>query len=247
MISDACKRCKTSGWCEYDFEMDRVYPAEEEKCLITGGAKMQTLDMNQFMADVHKNAVEHGWWDKVRSDGTLRSLLHCELSEAMEAHRSKEPLWWHKCPNHAGACESQAVHEDDSLHCEACQIADRKPEGAAVELMDFVIRVLDWLGQMGDERNRYFPEQEKLMNWAVEDYEREEKINAVKMELPDLIDTLHDEITFCKKMRNLKYLMRACGLAMAWVLEKGLDPTDIMLKKHEYNKTRSYKHGGKEC
>lgn len=58
---------------------------------------MKTMNMNAFTQDVHRNAVAHGWWDEERSPGTIRSLFHAELSEALEAYRNHETLVWHKC------------------------------------------------------------------------------------------------------------------------------------------------------
>ena len=37
---------------------------------------------------VHKNAVEHGWWDKERLVPELLCLIHSEVSEALEAYRN---------------------------------------------------------------------------------------------------------------------------------------------------------------
>ena len=38
-------------------------------------------------------------------------------------------------------------------------------------------------------------------------------------------------------------LMEALSLGFSWVKKQGLDPLELLLKKHEYNKTRPYKHG----
>lgn len=40
--------------------------------------------------EVHKNAIEHGWWEEERSDGELIALIHSELSEALEYLRKGE-------------------------------------------------------------------------------------------------------------------------------------------------------------
>lgn len=66
---------------------------------------MKPMNLNQFMQDVHQNAIAHGWWDEPRSDGTVRSLFHCELSEAVEEYRANHPMLWHACPYHPCACE----------------------------------------------------------------------------------------------------------------------------------------------
>ncbi len=44
--------------------------------------------MRFLQYEVHKLAVEKGFWPKNRSFAECISLIHAELSEALEAHRS---------------------------------------------------------------------------------------------------------------------------------------------------------------
>lgn len=207
---------------------------------------MQHLDLNQFMQDVHQNAVSHGWWDAPRTTGTIRSLIHCELSEAMESYRNHEPLCWHKCPFHPGACENQQP-QDEHLHCESCTPANRKPEGAAVELMDAAIRIFDYLAQRGDSIPESMNTAQKLANCALDEYQDDQDRDVLTLSTPDLVDVVHDEISLSSLLHDVSYLVTAAGLMMAWVNSHGVDPVQILLEKHEYNKTRTYKHGGKAC
>lgn len=78
--------------------------------------KKMTID--EIAALVHQNAVDHGWWEKPRSFGEICSLIHSEVSEAFEEHRNNTPVVYY-------------VHG--------------KPEGQIIELIDVVIRVLDYL------------------------------------------------------------------------------------------------------
>lgn len=80
------------------------------------------MTLNELRDAIHNNAVEHGWWENDRKFAEIVALCHSELSEALEADRAGQPLIWFD-----GA----------------------KPEGAAVEMADCVIRIFDWFGKMG--------------------------------------------------------------------------------------------------
>lgn len=109
------------------------------------------MTINEFAAEVHKNAVEHGWWEGERTFPEIVALIHSEVSEALEEYR-----------NGHGTTE---IYFSDS----------GKPEGIPTELADVIIRVLDY-----------------------------------------------------------------CAYA-------GIDIENVLEVKHEYNKSRPYRHGGKKC
>ena len=70
---------------------------------------------------IHQNAVEHGWWDEPREDGTVLALVHAEVSECLEALREGNP------PDKQCPWLSQAE----------------------VELADVVIRIMDFCERKG--------------------------------------------------------------------------------------------------
>lgn len=78
--------------------------------------------MNEFrnmQTDVHRTAVDKGWWEGERNFGELLALVHSEVSEALEAYRSGMP-------------PERAYFEVDGKLC-----------GVPSELADVVIRVMD--------------------------------------------------------------------------------------------------------
>ena len=208
---------------------------------------MKNLDLNQFMQDVHQNAIAHGWWEKERSAGAIRSLIHAELSEALEEYRAGRPMVWKQCtdddePNIPCAKENCVEYCNGACDVDAM---GSKPEGIAVELMDFAIRIFDYIAKLGMVLPASMNTAQKLADWAIDDFQDDQGRNVLELDLPDLTGLLHDEVSLSSIMHNETYLTTAAGLAMAWVDHHGIDPVKILLEKHEYNKTRSYKHGGK--
>jgi len=50
----------------------------------------QTKTITEWCKEVHTVAVDHGWWDDARPIPELLCLIHSEVSEALEAHRSDD-------------------------------------------------------------------------------------------------------------------------------------------------------------
>ena len=144
---------------------------------------------------VYKTAVDHGWHDDHRPFAEYLCLFHCELSEAVEELRKG------------------AGHE--YYHSE-----NGKPEGYYVELVDCIIRILDYFG---DEE--VDPEQEEVGGF-----------------LPDsrlgAIAAIHATISLD--------MLNTALFELAYLLEReGQDVEKLILEKDKYNQSRPYKHGKK--
>lgn len=109
------------------------------------------MNINELAKEIHQVAIAHGWWDEPRSFGEVIALCHSELSEALEEYRNGKPML--NCAEDEGNWCNGGV-EDGNMSCEECYRAraksgkvPHKPEGVAVEMIDCIIRILDWCGK----------------------------------------------------------------------------------------------------
>lgn len=83
-------------------------------------APLPVFTLDDWQKYIHAYALEKGWWKRDREPLEVLALIHSEVSEACEDFRDGE----------------DAFRYDD----------DGKPIGWAVELVDAMIRTLDFLG-----------------------------------------------------------------------------------------------------
>lgn len=242
MISQVCKKCKASGWCEYDPITDTIYPNNEGACPERMEKTMAEFDLAAFAKEVHENAVAHGWWEEKRSAEEVRALIHSEWSEALEEARAGRAMVWHECKNTLTPCTKEACGGWRDGQCLLMERND-KPEGIAVELMDGVIRILDWFGQMGGFSDTL----KKIVSFGFECHESDIWHNRPleAMSVGELVDVLHYHTANAARSKAGMPLLAAMGMAIAWVNAQGVDAIELLERKHRYNKTRPYKHGKK--
>lgn len=102
------------------------------------------MSLNELAKQINKTAREHGFWEADRNFGEMLALIHSEVSEALEEHRSGNPNVWYL---HDKSCrlveENPAINMFKSTWNEPTCSCIPKPEGTAVELADALIRILD--------------------------------------------------------------------------------------------------------
>lgn len=195
----------------------------------------------ELAKEVHLNAVSHGWWDEERQNPEIIALIHSEWSEALEEARAGRPLAYKV---DAEGERIQFVTLQDAGYAKL----RAKPEGVAVELIDGVIRILDYLGKINSEI-REIGDSES----TIERFYSESNLAKVPEKLPELVAYLHlyTSQAFSGIQSAYPYLYKPFGMmgamaaALSWVKKQGIDPLALLLDKHEYNKTRPYKHGKK--
>lgn len=173
----------------------------------------ELMNLTEIAKEIHENAVAHGWWEEDRPAYEIIALIHSEWSEALEEYRAGRPM----------------VYESEG----------GKPEGIAVELIDGVIRILDYIALIGGTHHFDLSLYECMQPVA----------------LPELVAHLHyftsrsSWMIPCSDGMRIDARILGINVKMAfdWIGRQGLDPLEILKKKHEYNKTRPYRHGGKVC
>ena len=203
------------------------------------------MKMNKFAEEVHQNAVEHGWWDEERSFGEIIALCHSELSEALEEFRAKRPMFWQHCQGSGVPCCRDECGDWSDGVCEINALGE-KPEGIAVELADCIIRILDWYGKEELDTDALILEARTTIMCDV-------PCRVYAASLGDCISRWHLLLSLAYSCWCRASGTHAAALRMArcvaeimeWAYQEGVDLEHIMDIKHEYNKGRLYRHGGK--
>ena len=180
------------------------------------------MDLKALQREAHAIAKSKGWWDTERTFGDLIALVHSELSEALAAERRHLPGTLVQFP------------EDGWL------------EGVPYELADVVIRVADMAEHYGVDLAARIASLSLLSRPG------------------EGLDTFGDWITACHAwlsdtFRSYGNETRGIDLPGTWLIgmgmlikciqamatHYGIDLDAAIEAKMEYNRGRSYRHGGK--
>lgn len=162
---------------------------------------MNTLELIELQNKIHEQNKAMGWWDEPRPFSTFVCLFHSELSEAMEGDR-------------------KGLMDDHLPQYPMFQ----------VELADFVIRCLDWLGS-------------KSFNEG--DYPNESDTNP-KTTKTELLAELHFKVSESWECNSGGFwsdrdesIADAVEFSFSFARVRSFDLYKIILEKVEYNKHRA--------
>lgn len=190
------------------------------------------MNWNEFAQEVHQVAAEKGWWDEPVSFDDFILMCHCELSEAVEEWRKGRPNFYYPCElDDGGPCTTDNNGDYCALGTDSpCEHRGTKPEGVAVELGDVILRILDWLGSKDGVHSPIAPAYPKLPFSLI--------VNQLHA---TLVKAWSDDDESVIEMR----LCCIVSIILAWAEREGVDMEAVLREKHEFNKTRDYRHGGK--
>lgn len=176
----------------------------------------------QMTAEIVENNTAKGWYEHCATFPEAMALLHSEVSEALEAWRK-----W-------GLADNTAVltYTDQATG----QYALAKPEGVGSEFADIFIRLLDdcWLfGEIDLDR----------ANLA--------GFFSLSDSFPANMNTFHDLISNVSEAGNLEEPVNRRFADVLVFLRQccehyGIDLQAEYARKMQFNRTRSYRHGGKK-
>lgn len=206
-----------------------------------------------FVYEAFENAKEKGWHDedKERSSGEYHALIHSEVSEATEEVRKAMPAIYQWQEAREGNKKLVSIGSDgwDS---------SLKPEGEAIELVDVAIRIADYFGFKGYDLGISCLEFEDNQGHVEQNYFSIKGMSG--LEFHNLIHCLIANATWTIYMREgvnengrREELIRSERISLGGVfskiaqyfISKGWDLESTIRLKLDYNKTRSYRHGGK--
>lgn len=195
------------------------------------------MNWNEFAKEVHQVAVEHGFWEKRPRFAEMVVMFHSELSEAVEEYRKGRPMIYYGC-----AVTGVEVCNPESMSCPTsddpcrCDYRGTKPEGIAVELADCILRILDTLAEAGvdiDSEIGYCPAYGDVIQTIARCHHHISEAYIQTTKMLGSMTTAYARLLMC------------IGTILDWAERNGVDMEAILWAKHEYNKTRTYRHGGK--
>ena len=203
---------------------------------------MAEWNWNEWRDRCHALACDNGWHDKPHTDGHLLMLAVTEIAEAVEAFRAPintefpfrpwaEQPAWRRCP-YCG-CQPRVMPDgSERFTCEQA-IDNGKPCGVASELADVVIRLLDLAGLRAVDVSGCTPPDPHPMG-------------STPAFVASCWGLVRDTVLHEAAPHHM-WVGWLCSLTVELANSHGVDLAAAIARKHAYNETRSWRHGGKSA
>lgn len=193
---------------------------------------MKNLD--ELANEIHQENVAKGWYEgKPRSPREILMLCISEIAEATEEARNGSPLLYvvdQFKERHSVLKENGKWFTTGGLDVAELNL---KPEGEVIEIVDCVIRLLDWAG------------------WKKIDLSMGINLDMVQSLEQSLKDEspLECQFNICASLvlanTEDSMIQKIIEFCFGYVASRGYNLMDLIEMKREYNRTRSHRHGNK--
>lgn len=182
-------------------------------------------NIRQWIDEAYKTACDKGWHETRRNPYEIHALIHSEVAETTECARSRDLPFSNKGP----------------------WIKGMKPEGEDVELVDAVIRICDYVGEL--EANNAT----KKIDWALDDFVNNPLTDGYVEDCKNnplfFHQIVHNQIARSATDAYHYHVSSLIGVIRAiakYFAIKGWDLSFVVEAKMEFNKSREYRHGNKK-
>jgi hypothetical protein len=196
----------------------------------------------------HAISKEKGWLDNPRPFSAIASLVHSEISEALEEYRNNEGLTniYYELRGEKFTKEQR----ERSVEPPASDVGWWKPAGIPVELADVIIRVCQWIGTNGfaEEFAKRVMHQELETKWFeryLKDFEDFSAMAHARTSKAYLAwDDGSPEPNFSDSLA-INPLADLTDLVFAFCSYNKIDLWAAIDEKEAFNRTRPMRHGNK--
>lgn len=213
--------------------------------------------LNEEKKEIHEMAKSKGWWDNERGKGELYALFHSEISEAVEEERKPAfPDLKDRAMYHFDTSYDVNEGDQDGIVKKAVpgvkwdaetNTCITKPEGTAVEIVDMVIRVLDYMGSRDIE---LIEDMDMEKHWITFDPKGLDAFAGMhgflSTSFMNFAISHNDEEEERAATEEPVLLTMVMRVVKKYFQENELDFWKVYEAKKSFNSTREKRHGGKK-
>lgn len=226
------------------------------------------MKISDIIREAHATAVEKGWHERpvlrpngdidprgevdVDRLGSLLLLIHSEIGEAWECLQNASVPWEWQDPEAMTREEWRALPQGQRFGKPTIGFRlvlslrpDGKPEGLISELADVVVRIADLAGALESTRPSKWldADDDVLLSQLTSE------LKSTDQEAFNTMRSIVDQATENLRIGNVDGMLGELGVLLAECQRMadffGLDLSDAVRVKMDFNRSRPHRHGGK--